>query len=58
MFLYAFDIKSFVGFDNYCCVFVDLFYMNVLRIMVIFMLGCLVLFLGFGILIVFLLNVR
>lgn len=58
VFLYAFDQKTFVGFDNYRRVLSDPLYINALRITAIFTLGCLVLSIGFGILIAFLLNAR
>lgn len=58
VFLYAFDRKTFVGLENYRRVFEDPLYMNALRITGIFTLGCLVLSVGFGILIAFLLNAR
>lgn len=58
VFLYAFDTKTFVGFENYRRAFADPLYVNALRITAIFTLGCLVLSVGFGILIAFLLNAR
>ncbi|NNU80888.1 sugar ABC transporter permease [Halovulum dunhuangense] len=58
VFLYAFDAKTFVGFENYRRAFEDPLYINALRITAIFTLGCLVLSVGFGILIAFLLNAR
>lgn len=58
VFLYAFDEKSFVGVENYRRVFADPLYINALRITAIFTLGCLLLSVGFGILIAFLLNAR
>lgn len=58
VFLYAFNDKAFVGFENYRRVFADPLYMNALRITGLFTLGCLVLSVGFGILIAFLLNAR
>lgn len=58
VFLYAFNNKTFIGFENYRRVFADPLYMNALRITGIFTLGCLVLSVGFGILIAFLLNAR
>ncbi|MBE0414661.1 carbohydrate ABC transporter permease [Yoonia sp.] len=58
VFLYAFDKKTFVGLDNYRRAFADPLYVNALRITAIFTLGCLVLSVGFGILIAFLLNAR
>lgn len=58
VFLYAFDKKTFVGFENYRRAFADPLYVNALRITAIFTLGCLVLSVGLGILIAFLLNSR
>lgn len=58
VFLYAFNDKTFVGLENYRRAFADPLYVNALRITAIFTVGCLILSVGFGILIAFLLNAR
>lgn len=58
VFLYSFRNQNFVGLDNYRRAFADPLYMNSLRITAIFTIGCLVLSVGIGILVAFLLNAR
>jgi len=58
VFLYAFGNQRFVGLDNYRRAFEDPLYLNALRITAIFTVGCLILSVGLGILIAFLLNAR
>ncbi len=58
VFLYAFNNQRYVGLDNYRRAFADPLYLNALRLTAIFTLGCLVLSVGLGILIAFLLNAR
>ncbi|TGD41771.1 sugar ABC transporter permease [Pseudotabrizicola sediminis] len=58
VFLYDFNNQVFVGLENYWKAFADPLFVNALRITGLFTLGCVVLSVGFGILIAFLLNAR
>lgn len=58
VFLYSFRNQTFVGLDNYRRAFADPLYLNSLRLTAIFTLGCVVISIGLGILIAFLLNAR
>ncbi|MFN4158086.1 MAG: carbohydrate ABC transporter permease [Gemmobacter sp.] len=58
VFLYDFNNQTFVGLANYWKAFEDPLFVNALRITGIFTVGCVVLSVGLGILIAFLLNAR
>ncbi|MDD7972287.1 carbohydrate ABC transporter permease [Roseinatronobacter alkalisoli] len=58
VFLYSFHTQNFVGLENYRRAFADPLYVNSLRITAIFTIGCVIISVGMGILIAFLLNAR
>jgi ABC-type sugar transport system permease subunit len=58
VFLYSFDTQVFVGIENYARALADPLYVNALRTTAIFTVGCVVISVGLGILIAFLLNAR